>query len=120
MKQEFHEHLQKSIEESEGRMTVAINQHIGELMRKSEDVIARIESKASDVADKILLIVQDNNQPNKNQNENRSPARKLPCSLTADVEMTSDADATMYIPITPANHLSLSQHGQDTVSSERK
>jgi carotenoid cleavage dioxygenase-like enzyme len=40
MKQEFHAQLQKSIEESEGRMTSVIKQHIGELMSKSEDAIA--------------------------------------------------------------------------------
>jgi hypothetical protein len=119
MKVAFHAQIKKSIEESEGRMTSVIKQHIGELLRTSEDAIARIEQKASDVADKILKIMQDNSHTPAHRYDTSSPARKQSRNYTDDVEMNADEDSMMHVNVTPANHLS-PHNGRDKMVGERK
>jgi hypothetical protein len=94
-------------------MTTAINQHIGELMKKSDEAIDRIEQRGTEVTDNLLRMMKANTQPS-------SPARKQSRGLHDDVEMNSDTDIHMYVPITPANHSSPPQRGLDNVVSERK
>lgn len=119
MKVAFTAQMKQSIEASEDRMTLVIKHHIGELLQTSENAIARIEAKASDVAEKILQLMKDNSPKPDHRIDTSSPARKQSRGYNHDVDMTADADTLTHAPITPATHSSPPFTGRDNVASER-
>jgi hypothetical protein len=117
MKKEFNTQIQNSIEQSEKRMTSAIQEHISDIMKSSDNAINRIEKKANEVADQLLGIMQNRNT---SANEtNATPRRKNQRHDHDDVDMQED-EGTTNVQVTPASHESRSQYGTDKMASERK
>jgi transcriptional regulator len=117
MKKEFNTQIQNSIEQSEKRMTSAIQEHISDIMKSSDNAINRIEKKANEVADQLLGIMQNRNTL---ANEtNATPRRKNQRHDHDDVDMQED-EGTTNVQVTPASHESRSQYGTDKMASERK
>jgi hypothetical protein len=118
MKKEFNKQIQNSIEQSEKRMTSAIQEHISDIMTSSDNAITRIEQKANEVADKLLGIMQNRNTL-VSETTTTTPRRKTQRHNNDDVEMQEDEGNTTA-QVTPASHESRSQYGTDKMASERK
>jgi hypothetical protein len=117
MKKEFNTQIQNSIEQSEKRMTSAIQEHISDIMKSSDNAINRIEQKANEVADQLLGIMQNRNT---SANEtNATPRRKNQRHDNDDVDMQED-EGTTTAQVTPASHESRSQYGTDKMVGEKK
>jgi hypothetical protein len=119
MKVEFNKQISESIENSEKRMTKTIQEHMGEMMHTSDAAILRIESKANEVADRLLRIMTNDNKTSVPCNNVTSPPRKQQCRYDEDNEM-QDAEDEQLTPITPASPVNLTKRGNGTVAGEYK
>jgi hypothetical protein len=88
-------------------MTQTIQEHMGKMMRTSDEAILRIESKSYEVTDRLLQIMTNDKTY---ANEATSPPRQQLRQHTADVEMNEGEKPTIA-PITPASHKRLIQRG---------
>jgi hypothetical protein len=119
MKVDFNKQISESIENSEKRMTKTIQEHMGEMMRTSDEAILRIECKANEVTDRLLRIMTNDNNTSVPANNVTSPPRKQQRRYDEDNEM-QDAEDEHLNPITPASPVNLTKRGKGTAAGEDK
>jgi len=117
MKVAFEKQINDSIAQSEKRMVAAIQQHIGDIMRTSDNAIKRIEEKSNEVADRLLSIIKENHTAATGNTET-SPPRKQQRRQNEDDAM-NDSEEHNITPNTQASPKSLTKSGKDKSAGEK-